>query len=502
MILDNSTKATLQILFFLFILLPGKIYSQETDSPLKTQPSGADVMDDKKNKLGTTPFDLNSLKEGIETITVEKEGYEPVEIALLPKKKKTYSFPGSIAACSSCPFIFEDPAAKEDYKGTLRLRKKISEYDRYVMVAVDTPVVSIAVEKELGRVNGSSRKLKDKEIHILLGYAENMDIRILNAFEDSYLDASYLSTKDKSKTTLYKPKIIFKPEVKDLSFNLRGKLLRDYYGSCTIQCNWKIATVSEPKKILAQLPITTTIYRAGDNYDLVLHQMIAESERDLLQNDTLFNFLVKVEKQYLLKSKGEVFKIKPTKRVTFPSSKEMLKEIKSSVVTVENREGFGSGVIISDEGYIITNFHVVEEEKNVFVKMGKENKIKAEIIKVNSDYDLALLKIPTGNLKALNFAAQKADVGDEVYAAGTPLEKSLGQTVTKGIVSGFREWNGVSFIQTDVSINAGNSGGPLVNDKGEIIGITTMKAFGKGIEGIGFCIPAEEVIEMMNLKFE
>ena len=106
-------------------------------------------------------------------------------------------------------------------------------------------------------------------------------------------------------------------------------------------------------------------------------------------------------------------------------------------------------------------------------------------------------------MKALSFGnSDSTGTGDEIFAAGTPLDKSLGQTVTRGIISGYREWNGVNFIQTDVSINAGNSGGPLLNQKGEIIGITTMKAFGKGIEGIGFGIPSNVVIDMMNIKFE
>jgi serine protease Do len=479
------------------------VLAQQGSSFLKTNPSAANVMDDKKNKLGSTPFDLNSLIDDVKKITIEKEGYETVEMTLFEKKKKIHLFPEAIETCLSCPFIFEARTAKsKELDGVLRLRKKIPEYDRYIKVAIDTPAITIPQEKEIGRINGSSRKLKDKDIHRLIGYAENMDIKILNMFADSYMDASYLSAKDKSKTTLYKPKIILKPEISDLNFDLDGKLLRDYTGAMNMTCTWNIATIDAVKKIVAQIPIKTSIYRTSQNYDLILHEMIAQSERDLLENDTLFNFLVKLESEYLKRSQGDIFRLNKPKSISFTSNKEMLKEIKTAVVTVENNSGFGSGVIISEDGYIITNFHVVEDEKNVFVKIGKDNKVKADVVRVNSDYDLALLKIHAAAIKALGFSREKSDVGDEVYAAGTPLDKSLGQTVTKGIVSGFREWNGVQFMQTDVSINAGNSGGPLLNEKGEIIGITTMKAFGKGIEGIGFGIPAAEVLEMLNLKFE
>ncbi|MBK7855348.1 MAG: trypsin-like peptidase domain-containing protein [Bacteroidetes bacterium] len=114
-----------------------------------------------------------------------------------------------------------------------------------------------------------------------------------------------------------------------------------------------------------------------------------------------------------------------------------------------------------------------------------------------------MLKVEASDLKALSFGnSDMVEIGDDVWAIGTPLATDLGQSITKGIVSGFRENNGLKFIQSDVSINAGNSGGPLINDKGEIVGITTLKISGKGIEGLGFCIPANYVIEFLNLKFE
>jgi serine protease Do len=449
-----------------------------------------------------TPFDLNTLSADVHKINIKKEGYEPAEIALGEKKKKGYSFPADMASCSACPFIFENTSEKDEHRGTLRLRKKMEDHERYVMVAIDTPYINMPPDKELGKTNSSTHKLKDKDIHMLIGYPQNISIQLLNAFENSYLDAYCISSKENEKTNLYKAKIVFKPLINDLSFTLKGHLLRDYAGPCSIKCTWLISDISDTTKVLAKIPVTTTIYRAGDNYELLLHQMISESERDLLESDTLFNFLTGIEKTYLAKSKGNSVKLAKSKAVTYKTTQEMLKGIKSSVVTVENSKGFGSGLIITADGYILTNYHVVENEKNISVKMGSDSKVKAEIVKTNTDYDLALLKISQSNLKPLTFSAGEAEVGDEVYAAGTPLDKSLGQTITKGIISGYREWNGVSFVQTDVSINSGNSGGPLLNSKGEVVGIATMKASGKGIEGIGFGIPAKEALEMLNIKFE
>jgi serine protease Do len=143
---------------------------------------------------------------------------------------------------------------------------------------------------------------------------------------------------------------------------------------------------------------------------------------------------------------------------------------------------------------------VIEDASEIFVKIGSEKKVKAEIVKVNKDYDLVILKADIPSSKGVFLLNERnAMVGEEVFAIGTPLEKSLGQTVTRGIVSGYREMNGVDFIQTDVSINSGNSGGPLLSAKGEIIGINTLKVSGKNISGIGFAIPSDLVIKMLYI---
>ena len=94
-----------------------------------------------------------------------------------------------------------------------------------------------------------------------------------------------------------------------------------------------------------------------------------------------------------------------------------------------------------------------------------------------------------------------AEIGADVFAIGTPADKELGQTVTKGIISARRKIEGHAFLQTDVSINGGNSGGALVARSGQLLGIVNAKLVGRGIEGIGFAIPAEQVSEALQLTF-
>nr|MBP7451116.1 trypsin-like peptidase domain-containing protein [Flavobacteriales bacterium] len=119
------------------------------------------------------------------------------------------------------------------------------------------------------------------------------------------------------------------------------------------------------------------------------------------------------------------------------------------------------------------------------------------------DFDLALIKVLGTDLPALTIGDDKVvQVGEEVYAIGTPLDEKLGQSVTRGIVSGKRDLEDRAYIQTDVSINHGNSGGPLIDMDGKVIGVTTLKLTGRDVSGIGFAVPITTVLEMLNITLK
>ncbi|MBH8556473.1 S1C family serine protease [Hymenobacter negativus] len=173
-----------------------------------------------------------------------------------------------------------------------------------------------------------------------------------------------------------------------------------------------------------------------------------------------------------------------------------------SVVIVETTDGHGSGCIISNDGYIVTNAHVVGEEADVKVLMADGLEAKGRVVRVNAEMDLALIKINTDGLTAFQLpTTSSAEIGADVFAIGTPADKELGQSITKGIISGRRKIEGHTLLQTDVSINGGNSGGALVSHGGQLLGIVNAKLVGRGIEGIGFAIPAEQVADALQLKF-
>jgi serine protease Do len=166
-------------------------------------------------------------------------------------------------------------------------------------------------------------------------------------------------------------------------------------------------------------------------------------------------------------------------------------------------KSLGSGVIVSPEGYILTNNHVVDGATEVKVTLSDKHEYDARIIGTDPKTDIAVLKIDAPNLKPVALAdSSKVEVGDTALAIGDPF--GVGQTVTRGIISATGRGNlGIEdyedFIQTDAPINPGNSGGALINDRGELVGINTaILTHSEGSEGIGFAVPANLARQVMD----
>jgi len=185
----------------------------------------------------------------------------------------------------------------------------------------------------------------------------------------------------------------------------------------------------------------------------------------------------------------------------------LVKQIGEAVVEVKTPGGLGSGFFINEDGYLITNFHVIEGETEISVEvylqrdghLDRETYKQVKIIAINKFHDLALLQIEDKNapkFKAVTLGSADAlNVGDGVFAIGSPL--GLERTVTQGILSTkTRQLEGELYLQTSTQINPGNSGGPLFNLAGEVVGVTNMKiTFG---EGLGFAIPVELVKSFLD----
>ncbi|HEY7742918.1 MAG TPA: Do family serine endopeptidase [Burkholderiales bacterium] len=174
----------------------------------------------------------------------------------------------------------------------------------------------------------------------------------------------------------------------------------------------------------------------------------------------------------------------------------------------QRREGLGSGVIVSEDGYILTAHHVIESVDQIEIALSDSRKVRARVVGTDPETDLAVLKIELEKLPSITFAPpEQLRVGDVVLAIGNPF--GVGQTVTLGIVSGLgRSRLGITtfenFIQTDAAINPGNSGGALVDAGGNLVGINTLiYSRTGGSMGIGYAIPvsiARQVMEQIVQK--
>ena len=195
----------------------------------------------------------------------------------------------------------------------------------------------------------------------------------------------------------------------------------------------------------------------------------------------------------------------------------MIVTIYDSVVVVENYKkgklsGIGSGFIYAEDGYIMTNHHVIESSDEIKISLTNGESLEAKVLGSDELADIAVLQIDKKYAK--NIAkigkSSEAKVGDTVFTIGSPMSSEFSGTVTRGILSGknrmvevsvgsssSKDWI-MNVMQTDAAINPGNSGGPLCNVSGEVIGINSMKIVQSEIEGIGFSIPIEDALLYAN----
>ncbi len=191
---------------------------------------------------------------------------------------------------------------------------------------------------------------------------------------------------------------------------------------------------------------------------------------------------------------------------------EIAEKVGPTVVGISNRvnidtsffhrnveKGSGSGVVYSTDGYIVTNKHVIEGTENIVVTLPNGKKIPGKIVGADERTDLAVIKVDQKGLKAADFGdSDKVRVGELAVAIGNPLGEQFASTVTAGVISALNRTVDVEerrfrLLQTDAAISPGNSGGALVNSRGQVIGINSVKIVDVNVEGLNFAIPANTV---------
>ena len=175
--------------------------------------------------------------------------------------------------------------------------------------------------------------------------------------------------------------------------------------------------------------------------------------------------------------------------------------LQAAVVTVKIEGAHGSGFFISKDGYLLTNHHVVTENKFVTVKLTTGRQLPGEVVRTNKTRDIALVKVNESGMTALPLRLDLPDVASEVYAVGTPRDEKYSTTITKGIVSAYRTDNDLSLMQSDVAIHPGNSGGPMVDRFGNVVAVSVSGFAISGVStSINFFIPIADALKFLAVE--
>lgn len=179
--------------------------------------------------------------------------------------------------------------------------------------------------------------------------------------------------------------------------------------------------------------------------------------------------------------------------------------VRAAVPTIDMGSSHGSGFFITEDGYLITNDHVVRDRRTVTIRLAGGFEVAGEVVRTDPVRDIALVKAPVTRVAALPIRIEAASVGEEVYAIGTPIDRSLAQTVTRGMVSASRMRPiaggeiSLPIIQSDVVIQGGNSGGPLVDASGNVVAVS-VSGVGEYNSGTNFFIPIGDALERLGIR--
>ncbi|MDR6396466.1 S1C family serine protease [Herbaspirillum seropedicae] len=181
---------------------------------------------------------------------------------------------------------------------------------------------------------------------------------------------------------------------------------------------------------------------------------------------------------------------------------KVIGQLRQGVVTVLTEGRSGTGFYIGQSGWLLSNQHVVGTARSVRVRLPGGRELPAEVLRVDAARDVALLKTEPPGVRPLPLRLDEPGLGEDVYALGSPLGDTFNTTLTRGILSGVRLLNGQEFLQSDVAILPGSSGGPLLDRSGQVVGITVAGLGARGMAGMNFFIPLASAVERLNLQLQ
>lgn len=309
-------------------------------------------------------------------------------------------------------------------------------------------------------------------------------------------------------------------EVAARVLKVEGDLCSPFYSSVgmkgwvAIDVEWQVYSPAR-REIVARIPIKGVFERKQiGKPEGIFVDGFAESVKGLINSPTYRDLVLNpnsdvtagVGAPAAIASAGGVAAVRaarpPIKLGTPERKPDGLPEVVGSVVTVIDGGAHGSGFLVSADGYVLTNAHVVGDAKTVKVRWSDNFETVGEVLRVEKGRDVALVKTDSRSRLPLAMRRGGVSLGQEVYAVGAPLDIGLSGTVTRGVVSTTnRIFDGYAFIQSDVQVTNGNSGGPLINKDGEVLGLTVLGYRPDGVPtAINLFIPAGDAMDFLALN--
>ena len=433
-------------------------------------------------------------------IRIEREGYKPIyKVHYQTKRSPLYIMSVIPFGILWIPPFVDNGQKAFDYDKNLNakgeeLKIKSRENDEKYVYLKNTAFDLKKEDIKLKSIKHKSFK-KAKKKYTEKEFVED-DVKFDNSIfsesvneilkENNYIDST--KTIFRSKTnTLYISSKITKLDIENIWSLSAGRVQRFFVSK--IEIEWEIFDLYGQSKF-------KKVYNSKSGEFAVNRKDFLKSSIEDAIAESFYKFMDAKDIKSLIKKENEE-KIKYDElNLQRGEAITNIEEAMSSTVTIKVKDGHGSGCVVSKDGYIITNFHVIanSDKLTVIDREGKEH--SAKLIRKNENLDLALIKIENVNFKNSYVipSSKNYSIGDDIFVIGTPTSVELGQTLSKGIISGNRTFDQNNFIQTDASVNGGNSGGALTKKSGELIGIVNAKISGFGVEGLGFSIPAELIV--------
>lgn len=237
-------------------------------------------------------------------------------------------------------------------------------------------------------------------------------------------------------------------------------------------------------------------YSCSDGFKDAMYVALSK----LLSSDEFVNACTNMSKLYsnTTTDNAEISMKKPL--IKNPDFQEM---VDAQVTISEDKDFHGSGCMISPEGHVLASYRVVGDKDSIDVIFSNGVTKIGKVLRKDPILNIVLLKTDTiGNASISPISVKNYNVGEDVFAVGAPVDRSLAQSLTSGVISSEHFVNGVNYIQTDVKISKGDNGSPLINKKGELIGIVNEKYLGSYLEGISFAVSAQDILSRLKLKYE